>query len=114
MPRQRYFNPHKRAQLIALVANGHAVKDAARVTGCSIRTVQREQARDPEFRQDLGRAELDARNQPLQHLHKASATHWRAAAWLLERTDPARFGRRTPNSYQLADVENALTTLLAS
>jgi hypothetical protein len=112
MPRQRHFNPNKRAQLIALVANGRALKDAARLTGCSVRTVQRESLRDPDFRQDLCRAELDARNQPLQHIRKAAASHWRAAAWLLERTDPARFGRRTPNSYPLADVENALTTLL--
>ena len=112
MPRQRHFNPAKRAQLIALVANGHALKDAAHLTGCSLRTLQREQARDPDFRQDLGRAELDERNAPLQHLQKAAATHWRAAAWLLERTDPARFGRRSPNSYQLADVQIALTTLL--
>jgi hypothetical protein len=60
---------------------------------CSASTIHREAQRDPEFLEQLRRAEMHAQLSPLHAMQQAVATHWRAAAWFLERTDPERFLR---------------------
>ena len=35
---------------------------------------------------------------PYKLVARAARSHWRAAAWLLERQDPDRYGKRQPNS----------------
>src|SRR5690606_4290254 len=51
---------------------------------------------NPEFRTAALQAEADSNLEPLNHLRQATRTHWRAAAWYVERTMPERFGRRPP------------------
>ena len=67
----------------------------ARYVGCSTVTIRREALRNPEFHDHLRQADLAMQLSPLQRC-KASNIHWRAAAWMLERTNPDRFGRRNP------------------
>jgi hypothetical protein len=52
--------------------------------------------RDPDFKKQLERSELFAQLSPLRSMQQAVSTHWRAAAWFLERAYPERFGRRSP------------------
>ena len=94
--RPRVLDDVKRGQVAALVAAGCSVASIARFVGCSINTVRREIARDPAFQDQIRRAEIHAQLDPLQAMRRASATHWRAAAWLLERTQPEQFGRKPP------------------
>jgi hypothetical protein len=47
-------------------------------------------------KKQLQRSELYAQLSPLRAMQQAVATHWRAAAWFLERAYPERFARRGP------------------
>src|SRR5262245_16144579 len=89
--RPRLLNDFKRGQLIGLITNGCSLTAAARYLGCSPRTVRRECASDPAFRHQLKCAEIDGQLEPIKNLRAAAKKHWRAAAWLLERSKPFAF-----------------------
>ena len=82
--RPRKIDEAKRREICALIAVGCGIEAAARYVGCSAATVRRELDRDEDFRRAFASAELTCRIEPLRALRAAAATHWRAAAWLLE------------------------------
>ena len=88
--RPRALNEDKRKQVCGLVASGCGMDHAARHVGCSVRTIRREALRNPAFGEKLRRAELAAQLQPISAVRSAASKNWRAAAWLLERTQPRR------------------------
>jgi hypothetical protein len=47
-----------------------------------------------EFRQSVKRAMAEARHRNIMIIQKAAVTHWQAAAWFLERSDPKHWGRK--------------------
>ncbi len=106
----------KRQRIIALVANGSSRRKAAKFVGCSPSTITRTAARDPQFAEDLARAEENIEIHMLRALKSAATTdrYWRAAAWLLERTNPEDFGARRPDLYTAAQVLELFAKLLAS
>jgi hypothetical protein len=108
MPRPRALDDVKRREVCALVSAGCGIAHAARYVGTSAITVRREAMRNPDFYQQLRDAELAAQVVPLQALKKAAQTHWRAAAWYLERTHPQEFGRRNAQRFSVQQVENIL------
>ncbi len=91
--RPRALDDAKRREICALVSAGAGIKTAARYAGCSRSTVYKEASENEEFRERLERAKSTACLTPLQALRQAYQEDWRAAAWMLERTDPNRFGR---------------------
>jgi hypothetical protein len=109
--RRRTLDRNKKTQLANFIARGATVGEAAAAFGVSIRTVQREARRDPDFDQQLRGAQA-ATPDPLHIMESAARTHWRAAAWLLERTDPENYGRRAANSCSPFHFEQALLTVL--
>jgi hypothetical protein len=92
--RPRVLNDFKRGQVAAIVGAGCGLASAARYVGCSVDTIRREALRNDHFRQELREAEVRGQLEPLQAMRRAATTHWRAAAWLLERTNPHQFDRR--------------------
>jgi hypothetical protein len=108
MPRPRALDDAKRREVCALVSAGCGIAHAARYVGTSAITVRREALRNPEFYEQLRNAELSAQVVPLQALKKAAQTHWRAAAWYLERKHPDEFGRRNVERYTVQQVEALL------
>jgi hypothetical protein len=84
---------------------GCGIPAAARHVCCAPSTIRREAIRNTEFHEQLRRAELTAQLTPLRAMQQAAATHWCAAAWLLERTDPQQFGRRNPHQPSIEDLE---------
>lgn len=109
--RPRALDEFKRREVCALVAVGCGIQTAARYVGCNPVTIRREALRNPDFHEQLRRAELAAELEPLQAMKRAAATHWRAAAWLLERTHPNRFGRRNPESLRPEQIESLMVQL---
>ena len=96
--RPREFTHKKREELIDHIGQGASVEEAARIMGVSLRTVQREAKHNEHFDHDLQLALHATPPDPHKLMQRAARTHWRAAAWLLERTDPDRFAKRPPNS----------------
>jgi len=94
--RPRALCDTKRREVCTLVSAGCDMAEAARYVGCTVRTVRREALRNEDFHDSLRRAELSAQLDPLHTLRKAAKNHWRAAAWLLERTNPDRYARQDP------------------
>lgn len=105
--RPRALDDVKRREVCALISAGCTFEAAARFIGCNAVTIRREAARNREFRNDLRKAELTAQALPLQAMRKAASSNWRAAAWLLERTQPQAFGLRRPWHCSAEDVEQA-------
>ncbi len=95
--RRREFTYAKRRELLDHIGQGATVEEAAQI-GISLRTVQREARHNEFFDHDLQLALHAAPVDPHKLVARAARTHWRAAAWLLERTDPDRFAKRPPNS----------------
>jgi hypothetical protein len=96
--RPREFTYQKRSELLDHISQGATIEEAARIVGISVRTVQREARHNEHFDHDLQLALHAAPVDPERLVRRAARTHWRAAAWLLERTDPDRFAKRPPNS----------------
>jgi hypothetical protein len=96
--RLRLLDEVKRSEICALVAGGFSRCEAARYVACSAKTIQREAARNPDFQAKLLNSEMYAQMNPLRAIHQAAGTHWRAAAWILERAYPDRYGRRHQNA----------------
>jgi hypothetical protein len=109
--RPREFSHQRRRELIDHIYQGATLEEAARIVSVSLRTVQREAKHNEFFHHDLHLALHAAPADPEKLVRRAARTHWRAAAWLLERTHPDRFAKRPPNSCSpatLMDISNWL------
>lgn len=112
MSRPKFLNPERCRDLVAYVTAGLRLEHAARYVGCSVRTVRREAEVNDQFRRDLAAAELSVRSDPEKLMSRAAGSYWRAAAWMLERRDPHRFGRRRPDACGPQELEEICTTLI--
>ncbi len=76
-------------------------------------TITRTAARDPEFAAQLARAEGNAETEALSLIRKAAhkERYWRAAAWLLERKNPADFAARKPDVMTPEQLRRMLASL---
>lgn len=92
--RRRALDEAKRREVCALISAGCGMEGAARYVGCAPSTIRREAIRNAEFNDQLRRAGLTAELMPLNALRNAANKHWRAAAWLLERTNAQRFAKQ--------------------
>jgi IS30 family transposase len=101
--RPRFLDEVKRRQVCLLVSAGCGIQEAARLLGCAASTIRREMKRVPEFGEEVRSAECNAQLDSLAAMRKAASTHWRAAAWLLERTNP-RFARYQSRGYKPEEV----------
>lgn len=108
----RVLDEMKRREICALVSMGASMKTAAEYVGCSYVTVYRERQRDEKFRMRLARARATRQLAPLQMMRQAAKTHWRAAAWLLERSDPEQYGRRRPRAFGAQELRALKRDLL--
>lgn len=81
----------RQAEVCALISTGVSLRAAARYIGCDRGTIRREQLRNEQFAANLRQAEMRAEYSPLEAMHDAARQHWRAAAWLLERTRPQQY-----------------------
>ncbi len=103
MPRPTKLSPQRQAQICEYVAQGHSREIAAQACGIAATTVYRWMKRgetEPdgpfgEFCMALKRADAEAEIACLRRIKAAAeAGDWRAAAWMLERRYPEKWGRR--------------------
>lgn len=110
----RALDDDKKREVVALFSAGCSWKAAAKYVGCSARTLRREAERDKAFGERLCQAQIRSQLEPLQALRRKAATHWRAAAWLLERVDPEQFVRFDQQLYQPQEVADLLANIQAT
>jgi hypothetical protein len=111
--RPRSLDDAKRREIVALVSAGCGIQDAARYVHCAPSTIHKERKHNKEFRDELRRAQLVAQLHPLRAMQHAVGTHWRAAAWMLERTHPDRFARQNPLAFGPKQARALMDDLLA-
>jgi hypothetical protein len=95
--RPRSLDRSKKRQICDLVSRGATLAQAAAALSISARTIHREARLDENFDEQLRQAFSNTPD-PLTIMQSAARTHWRAAAWLLERTDPEHFAKRPAHS----------------
>jgi hypothetical protein len=100
------------SEICDLVAAGHSIRSVARMVGCDVKTIRRHAARDQQFARLLAAAELSARQDPLKMMRRATGASWRAAAWMLERTDPDRYGKQRPVGCRPQDLDRTFTRIM--
>ena len=109
--RRRVLDDAKKARLCELIdQESYSVEQAAESLDVSLRTVQRERKYDQDFDHEVRLALQDSPD-PLKLMEHAARTHWRAAAWLLERTNPEEFARKPVNMTSAKRVDAALRYL---
>ncbi len=104
--RNRTLDEVKQGEICALVASGVSLRAAAQYIGCDRATIRREELRNEQFAEHLRRSLMQAEYFPLQKMHDACHTHWRAAAWMLERTRPEQYARAATNLVKLETVHD--------
>jgi hypothetical protein len=110
--RPRVLDEIKRSQVVALVASGYGLVGAAKYVGCDPRSIRREADRDEGFDLELREAEKQAKLCPLEAIRHKAHTHWRAAAWLLERTEPKRFSKQSKASMNPSEIDRLFESVL--
>ena len=104
------LDEYKRREILAILAVGGSRRVAARYVGCSVSTIQNTAERDPTFGEQLRRKEYQSEIGYLENIRSAARNerYWRAAAWALERLDPQRYGRRSPDAITVDQVKELL------
>ena len=110
--RPRALDEFKQREICALISAGCSFREAARYVRCDRTTIQREARRNPHFRRQLDEAAVAAELCPLKAMQQAVGSHWRAAAWMLERTRPERYGRRDPRVFRPRQARKLLQDLV--
>jgi hypothetical protein len=95
------LTPEVADRIVAAVSAGAYLSVAARAAGVSRQTLHRWRARGAaqdsgpyhELEKALERAEAEAEVRQVALIARAGQTQWRAAAWLLSRRAPERWGR---------------------
>ena len=105
--RRRVLDGAKKARLCELISmESYSVEQAAESLDVSLRTIQRERKYDQDFDHEV-RLALQSPPDSLKLMEHAARTHWRAAAWLLERTKPEEFARKPVNTTSAKKVDAA-------
>lgn len=108
--RKPVLDEFKRREILAILAVGGSRRVAATYVGCSVTTIQNTADRDPEFAEQLRRKEFQSEIGYLENIRSAARDerYWRAAAWALERLNPERYGRRSPDAITIDQVKELL------
>lgn len=106
-------------KVCAVLALGCSRKTAADYLGCGPALISKTARRNPQFAEQLAKAESACEVSALTQFGKAlkDERNWRAVAWLLERRFPDRYGRRKSRSTtprQVAVVMNQLIDVVSS
>jgi hypothetical protein len=109
--RPRVLDEGKLREIVALMSAGYPLSGAAEYVGCSTKTIRREIKRNKEFAEKIRKNKLFAELDPLNAIRNFGRTHWRAAAWFLERTYPDRYGKQNPALLKPSDIVEFLEGL---
>lgn len=81
------FDEHAKGKLVALLALGLSLRQAASVLGVSHSTISNTLKAEPALQDEIDAARHQAQVQPLACIVRESRRSWKAAAWLLKYLD---------------------------
>ena len=117
-PRQKRNPPPllsdtERASVISVLAAGGDLRMAADYIGRTQAAIRATAQAEPEFRARLDRAEPHFELAQLGNITKAAMReqYWRAAAWMLERKFPSRYGKADSRALAPAKIKSLLEGL---
>ncbi len=110
MGRATKLTPERHNAICDMVRDGVCLGEAAEAVGVDRGTVYRwrQSTRSPyrEFAVELEQALGEAEARLVKHISQAAETTWQAAAWMLERRWPERWGRRDRVALELAHLSD--------
>jgi len=81
-------------EICALATAGMSIAKIAKYVGCDRKTIYNARRDNPDFDQRMRRARLSIDLNPREAMRRFATTHWRAAAWVLERDERQEAARR--------------------
>jgi hypothetical protein len=88
--------------ILRAIEDGTPVKQAAaQAGGVNASTLYRWRMNDPEFDLRVQRARAVFLHRQIARIDDAASGDWRAAAWMLERSDPGNWGKRVEIDVQV-------------
>jgi len=114
MRKRKTLSPKERNEFLALLSAGYARTTAARYIHRAPTTIRENIVEDPKFAQQVARAEEGSEVFYLSCIRKAALKeqYWRAAAWVLERRLPNRYGVQKPETLTAERVQKFMTTCI--
>ena len=111
--RHSCLDAERKSNICAMLAVGCTKTTAARYVGCAPGTITRRAKKEPEFAAALARAEAQQEFVLLKRIYDAAADHkhWRAAAWMLARRWPERYGAHFPEHVTVQQISLSLNQI---
>ena len=109
--KQNRLTTKERAEVLAILTAGCSRATAARCIRRSSNTIRREMTEHPQFAAQVTKAEEGTELFYLSRIRSAAQKdqYWRAAAWILERRLPNRYGAQKPESLTVEQVQKFKT-----
>lgn len=103
------FTPELKAKLLELIELGMPLTHAADAVGIAFSTLCNWRQANADFADEVERAVASGMQRHLENIVRASATDWRASAWILSHRFPSQWGRTsvdlTSNGTPLALID---------
>jgi hypothetical protein len=104
----------QRDEVLAILSVGCSRAAATRSVRCSTALLRNDMLNDAEFAQQVAKAESGMELFYLSRIRNAmqKEQHWRAAAWMLERRLPQRYGIKNADTMTAEQVQKFMTTCI--
>ena len=114
MQKRKRLTPKQKSEVLAILSVGCSRAAAARCVRCTPRILRREIAEHPQFEEQVAKAEEGIELFCLSNLRKAAQKeqYWRAAAWILERRLPERYGTKKTKTLTAEHLQQFMATCM--
>ena len=114
MAKRKRLTPKERSEVLAILSAGCSRATAARYVRCTPYLLRREIVENAKFAGQVAKAEEGIELFYLSRIRSAAQKeqYWRAAAWVLERRLPDRYGTRKPEILTAEQVQKFMTSCL--
>ena len=114
MPKRKRLTPKQQSEVLAILSVGCTRAAAARCIRCTPYILRQTMSDRPQFAEQVAKAEEGIEVFCLSHLRKAAQKeqYWRAAAWILERRLPDRYGVKKAKTLTAEHVQKFMATCM--